>query len=276
MIMKKQSSLANRVLSLEARVFIEVAQLRNMSLAAESLKINQPSVSKAIRRLEDQMKQKLFSRTNSGVQLTSDGLLLKKRLEAATHEMSKQNARDVFSEIRLGCHQSIAMDFFPSLLPQIKKIYPQTQLHITFDSSYQITRKVAQREIDVGMVINPVKTQALIHHFIRKEKVSLWSSGKKKDPKLMLRHPDMLYATKVDQKALESLAIPDYEVMAKMAADHDDYLAVLPDSIAARHGLHRNSQAIFSAELGLIVHEDQYPREELKRFFAQIKECFVG
>jgi DNA-binding transcriptional LysR family regulator len=273
--MKKQSILAQSVFSQEAKVFLEVATHLNMSIAAEKLKINQPSVSKAIQRFEDQMQRKLLSRTNTGVKLTFDGQLLRQQLEAAAHEMGKNSKQDIFSEIRLGCHQSIAMDFFSSLIPALKKHYPETRLQISFDSSYQITRKVAARELDIGLVINPVKTQALIHYFIRKEKVSLWSSGKKKEPKMMLRHPDMLYATRVENKELESLSIPDYEVMAKMVADHSDYVAVLPDSIAARHHLHRHSSAIFSADLGLIVHEDQYPREDMKRFFAQMKACFL-
>lgn len=52
---------------------VTVAECRTISKAAEKVFISQPSLTAAIRQLEDEMNVKIFSRTNKGIEITKDG-----------------------------------------------------------------------------------------------------------------------------------------------------------------------------------------------------------
>ena len=61
------------------RYFLAVARLENMSRAAEVLHVTQPTLSKAIRSLEDELGKKLFTRHSFSIELTEEGMLLRDR-----------------------------------------------------------------------------------------------------------------------------------------------------------------------------------------------------
>ena len=63
------------------RYFMEIAREENMTRAAEHLHISQPSLSKEIKRLEEELGHSLFVRTNKSMHLTEEGMLLRKRAE---------------------------------------------------------------------------------------------------------------------------------------------------------------------------------------------------
>ena len=63
------------------RSFLEAAREGNMTRAAERLYLSQPTVSKQIRELEEELGAKLFIRSNYSVRLTEAGMLLKERAE---------------------------------------------------------------------------------------------------------------------------------------------------------------------------------------------------
>ena len=63
------------------RSFLEAAREGNMTRAAERLYLSQPTISKQIRELEEELGAKLFVRSNYSVRLTEAGMLLKERAE---------------------------------------------------------------------------------------------------------------------------------------------------------------------------------------------------
>ena len=60
------------------RYFLEIARTGNMSRAAETLHVTQPTLSKQIKDLEQELGKKLFRRGSSSVSLTDEGMLLRK------------------------------------------------------------------------------------------------------------------------------------------------------------------------------------------------------
>ena len=68
-------------------IFLEVASSKNLSVAASRLFISQPAVSKAIKKLEEQLHSKLFIRSSRGVKLTDDGELLYMHISQAFSEI---------------------------------------------------------------------------------------------------------------------------------------------------------------------------------------------
>ncbi|MDE6594895.1 MAG: LysR family transcriptional regulator, partial [Oscillospiraceae bacterium] len=61
------------------RYFLEIAREENMTRASETLHVSQPSLSKEMKALEDELGKKLFIRKNGGLRLTDEGMLLRKR-----------------------------------------------------------------------------------------------------------------------------------------------------------------------------------------------------
>ena len=63
------------------RYFLAVAREENMSRAAEQLHVTQPTLSKALKALEDELGKKLFTRHSFSIALTEEGVLLRNRAE---------------------------------------------------------------------------------------------------------------------------------------------------------------------------------------------------
>ncbi len=63
------------------RYFLAVAREENMTRAAELLHVTQPTLSKQLKALEDELGKKLFLRHSFSIQLTEEGILLRKRAE---------------------------------------------------------------------------------------------------------------------------------------------------------------------------------------------------
>ena len=63
------------------RYFLAVAREENMSRAAETLHVTQPTLSKQLKALEDELGKKLFTRHSFSIELTDEGILLRDRAE---------------------------------------------------------------------------------------------------------------------------------------------------------------------------------------------------
>lgn len=258
----------------EVRVFAEVARLRSMSNAAEKLSLNQPTVSKAIQKLEKRMGKRLFIRNLRGAALTYDGELLFRQVEAARQLISdtEQN-RPGLRTLKVGMHQSLAIQLMPRFLPRIKAEFPNLSLQFVFAPSLQISRMIPTHEIDIGVVINPLKLKQAVFRRLDREHVSRWvASPEAKDKqRYLLLHPDMIYAAKIERQSdLEIIQIADYEVIAQVVRKNPECAGVLPLDIARRHGLTVDGAPLFWVNLAVVAHEDRFDRE----LFRSIVDAF--
>src|SRR5262245_41831394 len=109
----------------ELEYFLEVTNSLNLSRASERLGISQPSLSLAIKRLEQTIGTSLFSRHKQGVSLTPAGkqLLLHARQLLQYWDNTKSKAlasqQDVRGYFTLGCHSSIAIHTVSQFLPDL-------------------------------------------------------------------------------------------------------------------------------------------------------------
>ena len=67
------------------RYFLAVAREENMTRASQLLHVTQPTLSKQLKALEDELGKKLFIRHSFSIQLTEEGILLRKRAEDKSH-----------------------------------------------------------------------------------------------------------------------------------------------------------------------------------------------
>lgn len=161
--------------------FLEVAETKNISRAAERLGITQPSLSSAIKRLEDSLGSNLLIRSRSGVQLTKAGTELqqKGRMLLLNWEQLKSdiNKREhaVTGEYIIGCHPSVALYSLSKSLPKLLNDYPELNIKLEHDLSRKITEGIISYQIDFGIVVNPVKHPDLIIKELCTDVVTFWS-----------------------------------------------------------------------------------------------------
>jgi DNA-binding transcriptional LysR family regulator len=134
--------------------FLRVAQRRNISTAASELNITQPTLTKSIKLLEDQLGVKLFDRLPRGVALTSFGTTLKRHAEAIHVQM--KDAGDEITALRNGTFGTVRIGAGPAWLRRhlplavAKTIAKHPDIHVQIDGSFDETllRSLRQGELD--------------------------------------------------------------------------------------------------------------------------------
>lgn len=118
------------------RYFLEIAREENMTRAAEKQHISQPSLSKEIKKPEEELGHDLFVRANKSMHLTNEGMLLRKRAEDIlsmtdkTIEEFSQLDGITGGEIRIGCAESYLIKYLARSIKSFKEQYPNFIFHI--------------------------------------------------------------------------------------------------------------------------------------------------
>lgn len=141
------------------KYFLEVAKEGNITRTAEHLHISQPTISKQIKDLEDELGVKLFKRTNYAVKLTEAGLLLRDRAEDIIELVNKtdmefKNLDDIGGDIFIGAAESTLMSLFVEAVTEIQKRYPRIKINIFSGDSDDVCEKLDKGTVDIGVVSN--------------------------------------------------------------------------------------------------------------------------
>ncbi|CAH9053678.1 Hca operon transcriptional activator HcaR [Pseudoalteromonas holothuriae] len=220
--------------------FVEVANTKNLSRAAQRLGITQPSVSAAIKRLEQAFTTPLLVRNRSGVQLTRSGIALEEhsRKFMAQWEQLKTNViragTDMAGTFTIGCHPSVALYTLPHLIPALKRIHPHITLNLVHDLSRKITEQIIGCEIDFGLVINPIRHPDLVIHTLFFDEVALWCSLEYDSALSAHEGVNTLYCDpnlKQSQTLLKALDLKQFQI------EHSNNLEVIASLVAQSVGL---------------------------------------
>jgi molybdate transport repressor ModE-like protein len=143
------------------RNFREVARLGSMTAAARALGLSQPTLSVAVRQLEDELGATLVLRHRGGVTLTAAGAELLRHADEVFALLDRAAAaiagleRDLVGQFVLGCHESLGAYFLPRLLPDLLRDAPKIGVSLRNASSADILAAVVEREVHLGIVVNP-------------------------------------------------------------------------------------------------------------------------
>lgn len=140
--------------------FIAVAQEKNFTKAAKYLHISQPSVSRQIQKLEDELGVKLFDRTENIITLTASGQYLYEQAKQIvdTTQRTEQNIKNQHLEIRgtirIGTGES-ALLFLPVIkaIKAIAQKYPKIEFEIKSEDADQVMEKLENASIDLGVIL---------------------------------------------------------------------------------------------------------------------------
>ena len=156
----------------ELRYLVAVARERHFGHAAESCFVSQPTLSVAIKKLEEELGVALFERGPGEVAVTPVGQRIVEQAQRVLEEASR--IRDLAAAghdplagtLRLGAIHTIGPYLLPKLVPILRKRVPAMQLHITESFTHQLAEALRQGEVDVVVVALPFEepgcvTQAL-------------------------------------------------------------------------------------------------------------------
>ena len=141
------------------RYFLEAAREENMSKAAERMHISQSALSKQLKGLEEELGKKLFVRHSFSIELTEEGMLLRKRAEDLLSMADKITAEvasmdDIIGgNIYFGCAESYQLRHLAALIKRFKKQYPGFHYHITSGDTEQVTEKLDKGLLDFAVLV---------------------------------------------------------------------------------------------------------------------------
>ena len=141
------------------RYFLEAAREENMSKAAERMHISQSALSKQLKGLEEELGKKLFVRHSFSIELTEEGMLLRKRAEDLLSMADKIRAEfasmdDIIGgNIYFGCAESYQIRHLAALIKRFKKQYPGFHYHITSGDTEQVTEKLDKGLLDFAVLV---------------------------------------------------------------------------------------------------------------------------
>jgi len=140
------------------RYFVAVAEALSFTKAAEKLRLAQPSLTRQVRNLEDEMGVKLLDRSNNRVVLTEAGRLFlfdSKKLLAQCAESvaaAQRMNRGESSDLNIGYVANIHYGLLPATLGAFRKLRPGVALNLFDMTSAEQFLALDSRKIDLGFV----------------------------------------------------------------------------------------------------------------------------
>ena len=147
------------------RYFLMVAKEQSFTKAAEQLNITQPTLSRQLAALEDELGAKLFNRGGHSITLTNEGLLLKRQaleivdLEEKIISEFKGNTESVEGKITIGCGEFLAVEVLAQICKKYKEKYPLVQFGIHTGTADNISEMMNKGLVDIGLFLEPISTE---------------------------------------------------------------------------------------------------------------------
>jgi len=204
------------------RYFLAAAEHGSMTAAAKVLKVSQPTLTVAIKNLEERLGTTLLHRSRSGVSLTSTGeeLLRHAREVFAVLERAEQRIRgletDEVGRFVIGCHESLGAYFLPSFMTSFLRVAPRIEVTLWNGTSDGVREAVLSGEVQFGLIVNPVPHPDLVLVELFKDAVDVMVATSAdgaprqslEEAHAQLRAGPLIYAGRVAQcrEIIESLA----------------------------------------------------------------------
>lgn len=173
----------------ELRYFLAVAREGSITIAAESLNISQPGLSKVIMNIEDELGKKLFIRENRKITLTEDGMLLRKRageiidlVDKTESEFSKNNEDQISGNIYIGGGETESMRLIAKAIKNLQSKHPHIHYNFFSGNADDVTEKIDKGLLDFGILIEPVDIKK--YDYLRLPTYDTWGVLMRKDSEL--------------------------------------------------------------------------------------------
>ncbi|PMR74762.1 LysR substrate-binding domain-containing protein [Billgrantia endophytica] len=145
----------------ELRYIVTLAQERHFGRAAERCFVSQPTLSVAVKKLEEELGVALFERSKSTVQVTPMGEKIVEQAQrvleqsSVIKELANAGKDQLASPLRIGAIYTIGPYLFPHLVPALARSAPQMPLYIEEGFTANLRRKLRSGELDAIIIALP-------------------------------------------------------------------------------------------------------------------------
>lgn len=185
------------------KYFLAVVREENITKAAEVLHITQPTLSRQLSKMEDDLGVQLFLRGKKGITLTDEGLLLRRRAEEIV-ELAEKAERElteheelIDGEVSIGSGELASVQLLPELFRTFKERYPRVQFDLYTGNADQIKQRLDNGLTDIGILLEPVEIEK--YDFIRFNILEHW---------VVLMRPDAPLAKKDNVTIKDLIKLP--------------------------------------------------------------------
>lgn len=209
------------------RYFLAVVREESITKASEALHITQPTLSRQLSQMEEEVGVRLFERGTRKIKLTNEGILLRRRAEeivqlvdTTERELVEQNEQ-VEGKISIGCGEIAAVRMLSELIRTFRGKYTRVSFDIFTATADLVKEQMDKGLLDIGLLLEPVDMEK--YDFIRLDMKENW---------VVLMRPDDPLAGKENVTAEDLLSLPlilprRMSVQSELASWFGDYYGKL-------------------------------------------------
>lgn len=234
------------------RYFQMVAREENITRAAQLLHLTQPTLSRQLMQLEDELGTKLFKRKNHSIFLTEDGMCLKKRckdiLELADQidrEFKGKQDGGISGKITIGSAETKSIADIAKVMEKFQEDNPLVQYEIYTANADDVKEKIENGTVDVGVLSEPVDISKF--NFIRMNKKERWGILTRNDSDLAGKE----YIEPKDLTGIPLIMVKRELVKNELGSWFGEYFDGL--DIAAEYNLLNNAAILAQNNIGSVL-----------------------
>lgn len=233
------------------KYFLMVAREENITKAAALLHVTQPTLSRQLMQLEEELGVKLFHRSRHSIILTEDGMLLKRRAQELVslsdktiQELSHKDYM-LSGEISIGCGETKSMSFLSNHIKDFRQLHPLVQFNIHSAIADDIKERIERGILDIGLLTEPVDIGK--YEFVRMPQKERWGILTRRDS--ALAEKDSICPE--DLMGIPLLMVRRELVKNELASWFGDYYEQI--QIASAYNLIINAAAMVKSGVGVAL-----------------------
>ena len=229
------------------RYFLTVVREESITKAAEVLHITQPTLSRQLSQMEEEIGVRLFDRGARRIRLTNEGILLRRRAEEILQLVDKtekeliEQDEQVEGKISIGCGEMASVRVLAELVRTFREKYSRVSFDIFTATADLVKEQMDKGLLDIGLLLEPVDMEK--YDFIRLDMKESW---------VVLMRPDDPLAEKEYVTAEDLLSLPlilprRMNIQSELASWFGDHY----DKIDAAFTSNLNTNSAIMVETGL-------------------------
>ncbi|SIR55701.1 DNA-binding transcriptional regulator, LysR family [Peribacillus simplex] len=173
------------------RYFLTVAREGSITAAANVLHVTQPTLSRQIKDLEQELGKKLFIRSSHSIILTDEGMLLRKRAEEIVDMVEKLGVEfssmeeTISGDVYIGGGETDAMRQIARVVKNLQLSYPNIRYHLYSGNSDDVNERLDKGLLDFGILIQPADLSK--YNYVNIPTKDVWGVVMRKDSPLAFK-----------------------------------------------------------------------------------------
>ncbi len=230
------------------KYFLAVAREQNITAAAESLHVTQPTLSKQLMDLETDLGCKLFERGKRKITLTEEGVFLRQRAQEIVDLAEKTEAafvsthETVTGDVYIGCGETQGMRGIIKIMKLMQETHPDVRFHLYSGNDEDVSERLETGLVDFGLFVGSTRLEK--YDYIKLPVHDVWG--------LLLRKDDPLAKQEgIRPKDLENVPL----LCSRQALAHNEFSGWLGKDfsklrIRSTHNLLFNASLMVEEGLG--------------------------